>query len=120
MKRDNSLTTSGLIVTIFFAVGLVAALIAFVAIAIRSKSKAKAEERKRLLEDASSGGKDVEAATPFSSTRSRAGASESNLPLVAPGGQRSEAYSGGQQDYFSQGQAPRLNPGLGALGQDRY
>lgn len=89
-------------------------------IAIRGKSKAKAEERARLLEEASLGRKDVEAATPFSSTRGRAGASESNLPLVTPGGQRSDTYSGGQQDYFSQGQAPRLNPGLGALGQERY
>jgi hypothetical protein len=125
MKRDDSLTTSGLVVTIAFAVGIVAAIIAFVAVGLHGRNKSRKAEQAALLAQASSGrGKDIEA-SPFA--RSNPAASDSNLPLMTPGGQRSEGYNASQQDYFEQGQqrragsgAPRLNPGLGALGQDTH
>lgn len=76
---------------------------------------------------ASSGGKtsrDVEVANPFGARRMPG--SEANLPLITPGGTRSDhqgAYGEiGQQDaYFDAGRAnqapvpPKLHTGLGAL-----
>lgn len=127
MRRDDKLTMSGLIVTIALVAGIVAAIIAFVAVAIHGKSKLKAQERAKLLQSADSG-RNYESANAFSGARSgRPVTSESHLPLVTPGGQRSDNYQVDQQEYFNQGQgqgqasgAPRLNPGLGALAQERY
>jgi type II secretory pathway pseudopilin PulG len=132
MKKDDSLSTSGLIVTIAFGVGISAALIAWGIVAWKGKQKQKREEQAALLRAASRHGKgrDVEAV-----------ASDANLPLITPGAQRSEQYNAGQgysqggQDYFNQaqsggnsvtppgqrGNAPQLHQGLGALGQEtRY
>ncbi|KAE8452295.1 hypothetical protein EG329_000995 [Mollisiaceae sp. DMI_Dod_QoI] len=130
MKRDDSLTTSGLIVTIVFSLAIAAAAIAFTVMTFRNNAKVKQEERARLLAAATSKGGDVEA-QPFSNR------SEAALPLITPGGTRSEQtqyYNQPQQDYFGQGigggnsvtppaqrgNAPQLHQGLGALGQERY
>ena len=56
------------------------------------------------------------------------GRSEADLPLIANQGTRGEAqqYYGDSEDLGHAGGvplehgAPRLHPGLGALGQDRY
>ena len=70
---------------------------------------------------ASSGGKtsrDVEVANPFGARRTQG--SEANLPLIAPGGARSD-HQGvygevGQSEAYSDGaKAPKLHKGLGAL-----
>jgi len=84
MKRDDSLTTSGLVVTIVFAVGIGAAIVAFTILGLRSRAKAKKDAAARLLAAAHSGsdGKDEEAAHAFVS--SKGGASEANLPLIPP------------------------------------
>lgn len=76
---------------------------------------------------ASSKGADIEAQSSTKANRS-----EAALPLITPGGTRSEQYQP-QQDYFGQstdggnsvtppgGRAPQLHLGLGALGQEtRY
>jgi hypothetical protein len=133
MKRDDKLTTSGLIVTIVFGVAIAATAIAFGIMCVRNSAKAKQEQRAQLLAAASSKGNDVEA-QPFPNR------SEANLPLITPGGTRSgeTGYYGASQpgqDYFGQsgsggnsvtppanrGGAPQLHQGLGALGgETRY
>ncbi|KAF8865584.1 hypothetical protein BDZ45DRAFT_684126 [Acephala macrosclerotiorum] len=133
MQRDNNLTTSGLIVTIVFGVAIAATAIAFGIMCVRNSAKAKQEQRAQLLAAAGSKGNDVEA-------QSFPNRSEANLPLITPGGTRSEqtGYYGAsqpQQDYFGQsgsggnpltppanrGGAPQLHQGLGALGgETRY
>ncbi|KAH9216781.1 hypothetical protein DL95DRAFT_387310 [Leptodontidium sp. 2 PMI_412] len=146
MRRDNSLTTSGLIVAIAFGVGLAATAIAVIAMIIHGKNQEKAKQQAQLLAAASSRsgrGGDVEAAKAF--TRPNPMASDANLPLITPGGPRSDHASYSQQEYFEQGQGnltppeyrgagssgsgsgvpdvPRLelHQGLGALGQNpRY
>ncbi|KAG4434215.1 hypothetical protein IFR05_010285 [Cadophora sp. M221] len=144
MRRDNSLTTSGLVVAIAFGVGLAATAIAVIAMIIHGKNQEKAKQQAQLLAAASSRsgrGGDVEAAKAF--TRPNPMASDANLPLITPGGPRSDHASYGQQEYFEQGAGrltppeyrgagssgsgsgvppvPRLHQGLGALGQNpRY
>lgn len=51
--------------------------------------------------------------------------SDANLPLIKPGGERSEQSYANAPDYFAEesrasGQAPQIHPGLGALGQERF
>merc|ERR1712098_1009738 len=141
MRRDNTLTTSGLVVAIAFGVGLAATAIAVIAMVIHGKNKVKANQQAQLLAAASSrGGRDVEAAKAFT----RPMASDANLPLITPGGTRSDQASYPQQEYFEGAQGGSLTPpeyrgagssssgappvprlelhqGLGALGQNpRY
>lgn len=113
---------------------------------IHGKNQEKAKQQAQLLAAASSRsgrGGDVEAAKAF--TRPNPMASDANLPLITPGGPRSDHASYSQQEYFEQGQGnltppeyrgagssgsgsgvpdvPRLelHQGLGALGQNpRY
>ncbi|KAH7403644.1 hypothetical protein BKA64DRAFT_457848 [Cadophora sp. MPI-SDFR-AT-0126] len=146
MRRDNTLTTSGLVVAIAFGVGLAATAIAVIAMVIHGKNKVKANQQAQLLAAASSrGGRDVEAGKSFTRPKGGAMASDANLPLITPGGTRSDQASYAQQDYFEGGQGtggltppeyrgagssssgappvPRLelHQGLGALGQNpRY
>lgn len=125
--RDDSLTTSGLIVTIVFGIAIAATIIAFIVMCMRNSKKVKQQEYASQMAAASSKGNDVEAQS-FTNAAMR---SEAQLPLMTPGGVRSEGYSGAQQDYFeggnsvtpSNGRAPQiqLHGGLGALGQEtRY
>ncbi|KAK0104797.1 hypothetical protein ONS95_005065 [Cadophora gregata] len=143
MRRDNHLTTSGIVVAIAFGVGIAATTIAVIAMIIHGKNKVKANRQAQLLAVASSrgrGGRDVEAAKGFSKPMT----SDANLPLITPGGPRSDQPIYGQQEYFEgAGQAMRsltppeyrsvsgsgappvprleLHQGLGALGQNpRY
>ncbi|PVH78274.1 hypothetical protein DL98DRAFT_516789 [Cadophora sp. DSE1049] len=144
MRRDNTLTTSGLVVAIAFGVGLAATAIAVIAMVIHGKNKVKANQQAQLLAAASSrGGRDVEAAKAFRRPSGGAMASDANLPLITPGGTRSDQTSYTQQEYFEGAQGmgnltppeyrgagasgappvPRLelHQGLGALGQNpRY
>ena len=73
-------------------------------------------------------GLDTEYASPFAGGRNQAMRSDANLPLIAPGGIRSDQQSYGQQEgYFEHGPegsavppVPKIqiHPGLGALGQE--
>jgi len=123
MKEDNHLTTSGLAVTILFAVSIFLAALAATISIYRGRAAAK---RKEYAHAAITGG----GAAAFNKGKARAGdvessqhpyvqrdPSEAHLPLISPGGSRSD-----QPEYFegpgSQRQAPKLHPGLGALGQN--
>ncbi|KAH7329956.1 hypothetical protein BKA65DRAFT_46654 [Rhexocercosporidium sp. MPI-PUGE-AT-0058] len=112
MKRDNSLKTSGLVVAIAFGVGLAATAIAVIAMVIHGKNKVKAKQQAQLLAAASSRsgrGGDVEAAKAF--TRPNPMASDATIPLITPGGQRSDQANYSQQEYFVGGQGTgRLTP----------
>ncbi|KUJ08055.1 uncharacterized protein LY89DRAFT_691355 [Mollisia scopiformis] len=129
MKRDNTLTTSGLIVTIVFGLAIGVAIIAFIVMGVRNSKKVKQQEYAHQMAAASTKGADVE-----SQSFANANRSEAALPLITPGGTRSDQYQP-QQDYFGQssgggnsvtppagrGNAPQLHQGLGALGQEtRY
>jgi hypothetical protein len=140
MKKEDKLTTSGLIVTIIFVGGTLAAIISWSIIGLRARNRRRHNEQVRQMM-ASSGkgrsGSDIEAVSSFGGRRNQAMTSEANLPLISPGGTRSDQQSYGQQEgYFEQhgmggnsltppGRegpgAPKLHPGLGALGQEgRY
>ena len=140
MKKEDKLTTSGLIVSIAFVGGILAAIVSWTIVSLRARNRRKHNEQVRQMM-ASSGkgrsGSDVEAVSSFGGRRHQAMASEANLPLISPGGTRSDQQSYGQQEgYFSQHAlggnsltppgregpgAPKLHPGLGALGQEtRY
>lgn len=139
LKKDNHLTTSGLIVTSGFAISIIAAAIAIVASHYQSRAAGRRRERERLAllgpgayesNDIGRAAPDVEAVQPYS----RRNPSEAHVPLITPGGARSDQQSYQQQnssDFFSaQGgadsvppnesgrAAPKLHPGLGALGQN--
>lgn len=96
MRRDDHLTTSGLIVTIIFSAALVATVIAFIVMGMRNSKKARQQEYAQQMAAASSKGADVEA-----QSFTKANRSEAALPLIPPGGQRSDQYQP-QQDYFGQ------------------
>ncbi len=139
MKRKDSLETSGIIVAIVFGVGLAATIITVIAMIVHSKKKLRTAKQAQLLAAATSKGRGpsaaVETRNPF--------ASDANLPLITPGGTRSDQANYSQQDYFegagqggtgsltppeyrgvgAQGAppAPQLHQGVGGLGQNpRY
>ncbi len=132
MKKDNSLTTSGLIVTIIFAVGIFLSFAGVLIVNLRANAKAKHDAQVQLMMKSSMNhNTDVETAQTFGMR------SEANLPLITPEAAKSEQYNYGQQhDYFGQEPAgsssltaepsvapnppPKLHPGLGALGQDTH
>jgi hypothetical protein len=74
-------------------------------------------------------GLDTEYASPFAGARNQAMRSDAHLPLITPGGMRSDQQSYGHQDgYFEHGPqgsavppVPKIqiHPGLGAVGQQR-
>ncbi|KAH6678106.1 hypothetical protein B0J14DRAFT_461010, partial [Halenospora varia] len=113
MKRDDHLTTSGLIVTIALAIALAATIISLVALACIQRNKAKKDKMEAA---AKLGGKirpmdDMEA-KPYK-IGGGGESSEVDLPLITPGGKRSS-------NSVSPGHVPQiqLHQGLGALGQD--
>lgn len=127
IKTDNRLDTSGIVVAIIFALGLVITFVIVIAMVMRSKKQLKQMRQAQLLNaaNARSGRRDVEAAQTFQ----KAGASAADLPLIPPGGMRSDQQSYGGQEYGGSQQterrpappAPQLNQGLAALGQNpRY
>jgi hypothetical protein len=130
MKREDKLTTSGLIVTIVFGGGIAAALLSWAILCLRSSQRNKRQEQIRRMMASSGKGQDVESISPFArpSTRSnKAMRSDASLPLITPGGIRSDQQTYGQQEgYFEQhgpggnvpSPAPKLHPGLNALGQE--
>jgi hypothetical protein len=71
-------------------------------------------------------GQDVESISPLAGTRNKGMRSDASLPLITPGGIRSDQQSYGQQEYFEQHgpgrnagpPVPKLPPGVGALGQE--
>lgn len=118
MKKDNHLTTSGLIVTIAFTAGILAAVIGALAVNMRSRTKAKREAQvAAMMASSIPAGRDVERSVVPQMR------SDDNLPLIAPGGQRSQGQyynvSGGAGEEQEMRSAPRLHQGLGALGQDQ-
>lgn len=137
MKRDNKLTTSGLIVAIAFGAGISAALIAWLIVSMRARSRSKHNEQvKKMMEGKPRSRSDVEGISSFAGEgrRNPAMSSEANLPLITPGGTRSDQTHYGQQEgYFQQqgsggnsltppGQqpgAPRIHQGIGGLGQEQ-
>ncbi|KAG9248008.1 hypothetical protein BJ878DRAFT_476878 [Calycina marina] len=114
LKRDNHLTTSGLTVAIVFGVAIIGAIggILFFQRQLAAINRKAKLERLAMLDNSGKGYgmSDVEA--PINKTDS--------TPLIANAGS-----GGGQQPYYdnrefgeSPQDAPRLHPGLGALGQD--
>ncbi|KAF4632873.1 hypothetical protein G7Y89_g5251 [Cudoniella acicularis] len=129
MFRVDTLTTSGLIVTIAFGVGLVATIIALVTVSCLDGAKAKREKREAA---AKLGGKirpmdDIEP-KPYKI----GGGGDGEQPLGPPSGPRSQPPAGAPEDYFDQEGSGsnsvtpgsgvpqiQLHQGLGALGQDQ-
>lgn len=140
MRRDNHLTTGGLIVTISFAFGIVGAILAVIV----SHYQSNAANRKVEAERAALLGDGAFAATGNGKGRAASAAptyqqhnpSEAVIPLMTPGGSRSDEvyqhpYNNDNDYYQASGAAgsnpgpagghsgaPKLHPGLGALGQD--
>ncbi|KAE9376697.1 hypothetical protein N431DRAFT_479871 [Stipitochalara longipes BDJ] len=109
MKREDNLTTSGLIVTIIFAGGIGAALLAWAILCLRSRNRTKRQEQLRRMMASSGKGEDIESISPFDTrptTRSRAMGSDANLPLITPGAERlfrawaNGKYTSGAEDTF--------------------
>ncbi|TVY82558.1 hypothetical protein LSUE1_G002859 [Lachnellula suecica] len=107
MERNAPLTTSGIVVSAVFGLGISATIIVLIVMCLKARSKANRDNRERaaLLAGVNSkpAMKDVEL-SPYNAGGPGAGVSDSNLPLVTPGGVRSEqtGYSGTQQEYFGQ------------------
>lgn len=130
MKREDNLTTSGLIVTIVFAGGIGLAFLSWAIFCLRSRQRNKRQEQLHRMMERSGKGPDVESISPFAarpSTRAnKAMRSDASLPLITPGGTRSDQQSYRQEGYFEQHgpegnpppPVPKLHPGLNALGQD--
>ncbi len=152
MKIDNHLTTSGLAVAITFGVVIVGFAITLIVLKIQAKKNAR---RAELQREAQFGGPgygnrkyaDVEVADAYKQARRAPGFalnpregmhSDANLPLIAPGGPRSDQQQYNQQDYFAQTMStgshsaspggrgrgaasntpPKLHQGLAGLGGD--
>jgi hypothetical protein len=128
MKKQDNLTTSGLIVTIVFAGGIGAALIAWAILCLRSRNRNKRQEALRRMMASSAKDQDVESISPFATrptTRNKGMSSEANLPLIASGRTRGDqqtyAQQGGYIEHGPRGNTPpgpRIDPGLAALGQE--
>ncbi|PMD64002.1 uncharacterized protein K444DRAFT_311156 [Hyaloscypha bicolor E] len=76
MTKQDKLSTSGLIVTIIFAGGIGAALIAWAILCLRSRNRNKRQEQLRRMMASSGKGQDVESISPFATRqhmRSRLG-----------------------------------------------
>ena len=127
MKRDNSLTTSGLIVTIVFVVCLIGTIAVLIGMACMEKSKAKklSRERVALLGGSKKAMEDIEVVKPYKIggggesgadeplTKSAAPAGSAPVPQIqlhqgigALGGQNDEHWS---NDYASSGNAQQQN-----------
>lgn len=127
MKKQDNLTTSGLVVTIVFAGGIGAALFAWAILCLRSRNRNKRQEALQRMMGSSGKGLDTEYASPFAAARNQAMRSDANLPLITPGGIRSDQQSYGHQEgYFEHGPegsavppVPKIqiHPGLGSVGQ---
>ncbi len=116
MRRDNTLSTSGLIVAIVFGVGIVASIVAIIFVHVRGKQKQKRDEQvAAMMKSSRVPDKEMESSrVPLPTGRGMQ--SEDNLPLIAPGGVRSDQqYYGDGGEYQGQTQAPRLHQGLGGL-----
>jgi len=135
LKRDSKMTTSGITVTIFLVSGL---LIATIAVIITNYQSRASRRRKELARAAYLGGSaygkggkgprvTVQPVQPYN----QANPSGDYVPLMEPGGARMDSQNYQQQyeqqtDYYGenpvsaneQARAPKLHPGLGALGQD--
>ncbi len=112
MKREDNLTTSGLIVTIMFAGGIGAALLAWAVLCLRSRTRAKRQEQLRRMMASSGKGDDVESISPFATRptmRSRARGSDANLPLITPGGTRTAQQTYAQQEAYLEQNGPTEN-----------
>jgi len=139
MKRDDTLTTSGLIVTIVFVTGIGLFTIGLIIMGVKARqetAKQNAERTALLNKESQNYPRNGGAAT-----------SDTNLPLMTPGGNRNETYN--KQETFGQtgagngngsgsrspiqrspsgsnsvspergpviGAPPKLHQGLGALG----
>lgn len=140
LRRDNHLTTSGVVVTIAFAVSIIGAAISILVAQYRTRSGIRRREVERMAllgggayarNGKGRAAPDVEATQTYGPRNP----SEAHVPLMSPGGARSEQHGYPQQhnapDYFNApggsssvspngaGQAaPKLHPGLGALGQN--
>lgn len=103
---------------IVFGIGIAAAAIGIIVVQIQARNANKERERERLalLGGYTPKGKDrafadVEASRPYTQRNP----SEANMPLIAPGGtQQFQQYNAPD---VSPHDAPRLHPGLEALGQ---
>lgn len=116
MLRDDKLTTSGTAVAIVFGIAIGGIAIAIFVMNMKSRA---ATRRAKLERVALLGGGGNGIHVPYQHNPS-----EANVPLMSPSGTRREAAdpADGQQGDYQQtvddGSAPRLHPGLGALGQD--
>ena len=128
MKREDNLTTSGLIVTIIFAGGIGVALLSWAILCLRSRRRVQQQEQRRRMM-ASSKLDDVESISPFAarpSMRIKARGSDANLPLITPGGPRSDRQTYTQQEGYLEQHGPTENKPpvskipsrLDALGQE--
>jgi len=145
MKRDDHLTASGLAVTIVFGTAIIGFTIALIIMKVKERQTSRRAEAERaallgggFVGKPRSSRNDVETAdaypqvrrnarNPLSPLREAAG-SEANLPLIAPGGPRSDQPQyddfGQDETVGEQGRAgppnvpPKLHQGLGALAQD--
>ena len=133
MKQENHLTVSGIVVTVAFGVGLGATIIVVAVMQLRSRNNTRRESSAPLLMVGGDnwkgvGGSDIEA-TQALGRRGFGMASEANLPLITPGGTRSDQqyHNKTEADYSAQapsasgsnterGVVPKLLQGLGALG----
>jgi len=117
MLIDNTLTTSGLIVTIVFAVGISAFLIGLVVMGCKDRQAAKMAKAERMaLLDAES----REAMQSYSQKKSKSvqqpdawGHSEADLPLISELG-HDQGHSNGAPGIITNA-PPRLHQGLGSL-----
>jgi len=105
-----------MIVAIAFSAGIVIVAIAIFVMSMRTRAanKRAGMERAALL---GRGGKGKTIEMPYGQ---HVNSSEANMPLMSPNGTRHEHAYPYAQEYNSQddASAPRLHPGLGALGQD--
>jgi hypothetical protein len=113
------MTTSGVIVAIVFATGLSTAALAIFLYQMSSRAASKRAAMQRAALHAGGSGKGKMADVPYG----QGNANDANVPLMSPNGTRQDnAYPYAQQlDYEpspADGSAPRLHPGLGALGHN--
>jgi len=135
MRRDDHLTTSGIVVTIVFGIGITSFVIALIVMKCQERAankRRKQAERAALLSGKGRSRSDTENAEAYARARSnsrialnpREGLgmqSEADLPLIAPGGTRSDQqyypqeYSDQERRASNSGTPPvqpKLHPGL--------
>ncbi|TAQ88781.1 hypothetical protein B7494_g2878 [Chlorociboria aeruginascens] len=124
MLQQNSLTSSGKIVTIVFATAIGIFIMGMIFMSVQSRresAKAQAEqdsklEAESLISDKPHTNSDVEGASTFAQNGRRpskplgmlqkqANGSESALPLMTPGGMRSDSQSQFSQEHLSRSES---------------